>query len=124
MNVWLAVAAGGALGAVLRYAVLRLLGGGSGIAWATFGVNAVGSVAAGVLFVLLAQRLSDEDPLRGFLMIGLLGAMTTFSTFSLDTVRLMLAGAYGPAAANVLLNLAVCLLGCWLGIVATRQLLA
>lgn len=124
MNVWLAVAVGGALGSVLRFGASRLIESGGGVVWATFAVNAVGSLAAGVLFVVLGERLAADGPIRGFLMVGLLGALTTFSTFSLDTVRLLLDQAYLPAAANVLLNVIVCIAGCWAGVLLSRELLS
>ena len=88
---WLAVAAGGALGATGRYLfasqALRLMG--PNFPWGTLGVNILGSLAMGLLVESLALRFNISQELRVFLVTGLLGGFTTFSAFSLD-VSLML----------------------------------
>jgi CrcB protein len=118
--VW--VALGGALGSMARYAVslgaARGLGGG--FPWGTLIVNVAGSFAIGLLAALVA---ADGRPLlgtdaRAFLLVGVLGGFTTFSSFSLETLELARAGASGAAALNVVLSLAVCLAGAWLGFVS------
>jgi CrcB protein len=116
---WLAVAAGGALGAIARHAlngwVLRLNlvpGFPAGI----FIVNVVGSATIGLLAGLIASgRLHVSPDVRTFLMVGLLGGFTTFSSFSLDTLALLRTGQPGLAAVNVLGQVAVSLLAAALG---------
>lgn len=111
----LQVAAGGAIGASLRYltgtASLRLFG--AGFPWGTFAVNVIGSFLMGVIVVVLAQK--DATRLAPFLMTGLLGGFTTFSAFSLDVLNLYERGDYGLAAlyatASVFLSLAAIVLG-------------
>ena len=113
MNTILAIALGGAAGALGRYAVSRLftdLIHASSQPLATMAVNVVGCGAMGLLAGLaLAGTVHMSEPVRGFLMVGLLGALTTFSSFSLDAFRLVERGGYGMAflyvAASVLLSL-------------------
>ena len=86
MQMYLAVAGGGAIGALARYLVasqmLRLMG--PNFPWGTLTVNVLGSFAMGVLIALFAFRLNVSPELRAFLVIGILGGFTTFSAFSLD----------------------------------------
>ncbi len=90
MKLLLAIAAGGAAGALGRHFVgvlaVRLMG--HGFPWATLGVNIVGSLAMGVLIEVMALAWSPNLETRAFLTIGVLGAFTTFSTFSLDVATL------------------------------------
>lgn len=106
MKSLLAVAAGGALGAVLRYLVYLLAAFLFGTAFplGTLFVNVAGSFAMGALTegAALAWRLSTET--RLFLGIGILGAFTTFSTFSLDVAVLSERGRAGPVLSYVLLS--------------------
>ena len=83
---WLAVAVGGALGALGRYGLNALIyqGYSGKFPLGTLCVNVLGSVAIGVLYVVIVERYLLPAMFREFLMIGLLGAFTTFSTFSLD----------------------------------------
>ena len=117
MYAW--VALGGALGSMARYAVslgtARWLG--VGFPWGTLFVNVAGSFAIGLLAALVA---ADGRPLlgadaRAFLLVGVLGGFTTFSSFSLETLELARSGAHGAAALNVALSLVLCLAGAWLG---------
>ena len=116
---YLWVAFGGALGSVARYAVsmgaARWLG--AGFPWGTLIVNAAGSFAIGLLAALVTAdgRPALGNDARAFVMIGILGGFTTFSSFSLETLNLARAGALGAAAANVGLSLVLCLAGVWLG---------
>jgi len=120
----LAVAAGGATGAVLRWlmagAVQRFAGGA--FPWGTFAVNALGSFLLGFLFVWLIERSTATELVRLALTVGLLGAFTTFSTYSLESIRLLQEGALGMAAANVMGQVVVCLVLTWLGIQLARAI--
>jgi len=122
MRQLLAVAAGGAVGASLRWilagAVQRAAGGS--FPWGTFVVNALGSFLLGFLFVYLIERSSTGELMRLALTVGLLGAFTTFSTYSLESLRLLQAGAFGLAMANVVGQVIVCLLLTWLGLQIAR----
>ncbi|MGB0508353.1 MAG: fluoride efflux transporter FluC [Pikeienuella sp.] len=114
------VAAGGALGAVLRY--LCVLGAsrafGAAFPFGVLGVNVIGSLLMGVAAVMLVEKTGAG---RGslFLMTGVLGGFTTFSAFSLDTMSLIERGATGLAAlyvgGSVVLSIAAIGLGLWLG---------
>ncbi|SHG84436.1 fluoride efflux transporter CrcB [Ferrimonas marina] len=113
---FLAVALGGALGAMLRYAtsLLALKWFGAGFPIATLMVNCAGSFAMGALYTLsLAVTVS---PLwKGLIGVGFLGALTTFSTFSNETLLLMQEGLHWKALLNVLLNVGLCLFMVYLG---------
>ena len=99
---WLWVAIGGAAGSVLRYgttiAVQRWTQ--SSWPWATFAVNILGSFLIGWLAYMVVGRGAISVQTRLIVMVGLLGGFTTFSTFSLDTLRLIQEGGWRAAAAN------------------------
>ena len=123
MNHWLAIACGGALGAMLRYSVskaewVRNLGS-TQFPIGTLVVNVVGSFLLGLLIVLLVHKYTTVEWLRLFLFVGVLGAFTTFSTFSVETVNLFMAGKQATALWNMSLNLfasvAAAALGLYLG---------
>jgi CrcB protein len=113
------IAAGGAVGAVARYVVLvgvaRLWG--SAFPWGTLTVNVVGSFILGALVEILALVWSPGEGVRALLVVGMLGAFTTFSTFSLDVVTLYERGALAAAAAyiiaSVVLSVAALFAGLW-----------
>lgn len=106
---WLAVAGGGAVGASLRFATTLWIGVPTMPTWpwATFGVNLLGSFLFGFLAVALAS-LPVGELWRLALMTGMLGALTTFSTFSFELVRLVEVKAYGMAAGYALASMLVC----------------
>jgi len=124
MSHTLAIAFGGALGALGRYwmsnAVYRLLG--RDFPYGTLAVNVLGSLALGWLYVLLIERLHVAAEWRGLLIVGFLGAFTTFSTFSLETLALLEQGAYWKAGMNVLVSVVACIGAAWLGMVLGRTL--
>jgi CrcB protein len=99
----LLVGAGGFFGAIARYAldgwVSRLTGGG--FPWGTLVVNVSGSFVLGVLFALTVERGVLPSEIRAPVMIGFIGAYTTFSTFMLESWRLAEVGDMLPALANV-----------------------
>jgi len=101
----LLVGVGGAAGAVLRHAVFLAVERGAAVPRATLAVNVLGSFVLGVL--VAADPAADAALFVG---VGLCGAFTTFSTFSVETVDAMIAGRYRVAAANATLNLVGALL--------------
>ena len=124
MNQILAIAGGGAIGALLRYwtstGVYALVG--RNFPYGTLVVNVLGSLAMGLLFVLLIERMAANSVWRAALLIGLLGAFTTFSTFSIETLNLMEEGAYGRALLNAVLSVVLCVVAAWLGVKLGRQI--
>jgi len=110
MKMVLAIAAGGAAGATARHFVTLWLGQalGHGFPWGTLAVNVLGSLALGALVELMALKWSAGPEMRAFLVVGVMGAFTTFSAFSLEVVALaergqtMTAGAY--VAGSVILS--------------------
>jgi CrcB protein len=120
----LVIAGGGALGAVARFGlstgVYRWLG--RDFPWGTLAVTALGSFLMGLLFVLLLERSLFAPEMRSAVLVGFLGAFTTFSTFSLETLVLVEQGELLRALANVLASVLICLLACWGGIACARLL--
>lgn len=124
MQQYIAIAAGGALGALMRFGLANWVYAytGRGFPYGTLVVNVLGCLLMGVLYVLLLERIAGEVTWRAFLLIGMLGAFTTFSTFSIETLNLLESGAHLRALSNVLASVTACLLATWVGIVATRQI--
>ena len=121
----LCIAFGGAAGAVLRYAVsgVALRWGGTNFPWGTLAVNLIGSFLIGVL-VALFDAVAVSPNVRAMLLIGLLGAFTTFSTFSLESVNLLRDGQYALAAVNVGVSCLAGLALVFVGLVACRVVLS
>ena len=121
----LLIALGGAVGTVLRYlvAVLAVQWLGPGFPYGTFIVNASGAFIIGMVQGLATDSALVPEPARLFLATGLMGGFTTYSAFSFETVRLMEMDEWQAAWINVVLTTAVCLLLCFLGLVAGRALL-
>ena len=108
----LLIALGGALGTVARYLLFTATASLSqGVPWGTIAINTLGSFLIGCFgtLTLAHGRLPAPEPLRLFVMVGVCGGFTTFSSFSLQTLDLLRAGAPGRAAANVVLSVAICL---------------
>lgn len=114
---WLLVVAGGMVGAPLRYLTDRAVQSrhDSVFPWGTLIVNAVGSLTLGVLTGAAVQGAAS-DSVRVFLGTGLCGALTTFSTFSYETLRLTETGSRLFAAANVGVSVVVCVAAAFAGV--------
>lgn len=119
------VALGGAAGSALRYLVVY----GAArcwpqalLPWGTLLVNLLGSLAIGLLYVLLVERHGVADAWRALLMTGLLGGFTTFSTFALESASLWEAGSLGTALVYMLVSLVSCVLGVVLALALGRTL--
>ena len=112
----LLVAFGGSIGAVLRYliSIFMIQVFGSSFPFGTLLVNVIGSFFMGVIYAL-GQMSHISPELKAFIGIGLLGALTTFSTFSNETLLLMQEGDWLKATLNVVLNLSLCLFMVYLG---------
>lgn len=119
-----AIAAGGALGSVLRYELSNWVHGlaGRGFPYGTLAVNVLGCLAMGFLFVLLVERMGENAVLRAGLLIGVLGGFTTFSTFTIETFNLIEQGAVAKAAGNMAASLILCVGATWAGVNLARQL--
>ena len=120
----LAIALGGASGALLRYwtssGVYVLMG--RDFPYGTLAVNVLGSLLMGFLTIMMLERMSVGPEMRGALLIGLLGAFTTFSTFSMETLFLIEQGDLLKAFLNVLLSVVVCIAAAWFGLKVGRML--
>lgn len=122
---YLAVAFGGALGALSRYWMYN--------AWTKFSesqfpyvtllVNVAGSLLIGVAFVLLVERGEIGLEWRNVINVGFLGAFTTFSTFSLDALGLLEQGQISLALIYIISSVVICIFAAWLGIAATRLIM-
>ena len=118
MQTYLLVALGGALGASLRFAVYQFMFQwlGKGFPFGTLAVNVTGSFLLGVVYSLFENGQIDMLPWRALIAVGFLGAFTTFSTFSLDSLLLIQQGDAMKGLLNILLNLGCCLTAAWLGL--------
>ncbi len=120
---FLYVGLGGFLGAVTRYSVGLLASKyfpNTALPLGTISVNVIGSFLIGILFAYLQKSLPTDTNLMNhgaylFLVTGILGGFTTFSAFSLETVNLISQGKTMLGALYILLSVALCLLGVWLG---------
>lgn len=118
MAPFLWISAGAVLGANLRYLAGRVMAQwlGTGFPYGTFVVNVVGCLLAGFFGALVAQKLvARPDVVRQFVIVGFLGSLTTFSSFSFETLALAQDGAWLRSAANVVLSLSAGLVGVRLG---------
>lgn len=121
---WIAI--GSALGGIARYwcsgIVARLIG--ETFPWGTLIVNVIGSFIIGFFATLTGPdgRLLVPSVARQFVMIGLCGGYTTFSSFSLQTLNLATDGEYLYAGLNIVLSVVLCLLAVWLGSILAASL--
>ena len=126
MMSYFVVGLGGAIGSIARFwasgAVARQFG--EEFPWGTLIVNVSGSFIVGAFATMTGPegRWLASPSLRQFFMLGICGGYTTFSSFSLQTLYLARDGEWLPAALNVLLSVALCLVGVWLGHVLAGSL--
>ena len=120
----IAVAAGGACGALMRFwvstGVYALLG--RAFPWGTLAVNVLGSLLMGFLSVYLIERANLSPEWRAAILVGFLGAFTTFSTFSLETFNLIDDGALLRATINMAGSVLLCVFAAWMGVILGRSL--
>ncbi len=126
MKLIMAIALGGALGAVGRHLLTHQAANwfGATFPYGTLTVNVLGSFAMGLLVESLAQVWSPPLELRAFLTVGLLGAFTTFSAFSLEIALLLERGALVLAALYVAASVSLCVVGLFFGLWCVRSVLA
>jgi CrcB protein len=125
MKTVLAIALGGAFGAVARYFIARWSGMvlGEGFPWGTLTVNVVGCFAMGVLVELMALAWLPSAEMRAFLTVGILGALTTFSAFSLDITVLHGRGETLLAVSYILVSVLAPIAAIFAGLAVTRAIL-
>ena len=125
MKTLLFIAIGGGAGAVSRYLVSlwinHLTQGGVRFPFATISVNLLGSFLIGVLFVLIAEKASLGNQWQSVLIVGFLGAFTTFSTFSLEIVTYLEKGLMINAILYLVSSVLLCSLAAWAGIALARS---
>ncbi|EGR3002780.1 fluoride efflux transporter CrcB [Vibrio parahaemolyticus] len=111
------IALGGAIGACSRYLVSEfcVLLFGRGFPYGTLTVNVVGSFIMGLLIAAFESEILATEPWRQVIGLGFLGALTTFSTFSMDNVLLMQQGTFFKMGLNILLNVVLSISAAWIG---------
>jgi CrcB protein len=118
----IAVGMGGFIGAISRFSlssgIQRIMG--TSFPYGTLSVNVIGSFLIGFLVLYFEQTLSPSQKL--FVVTGLLGALTTFSTFSLETVQLLQQNLYIKALSNISLNILLCIFATVLGMMLFRKI--
>ena len=126
MSTYLWIAFGGALGSVARYACSSLIAAwfGQSFPWGTLVINVLGSFVIGFFATVTGPdgRYLVPGDIRQFVMVGICGGYTTFSSFSLQTLTLAQDGSFGRAGANIILSVVLCLVSVWLGYVGAAAL--
>jgi CrcB protein len=123
-NMITAVAVGGGTGAVLRYGLAGVVHQWTGedFPYGTLVVNVLGSLLLGFIVQVAEMKAGPAPWMKLFLTVGLCGGFTTFSTFSLESFRLLQDGSYLLAAGNVAGSVLLCLFGIWAGMVLARMI--
>ena len=124
MERFLVICLGGAIGTGLRYVTSGVAARwlGADFPYGTLIVNVVGSFLIGLIQHVGTASLLIPETTRLFLTVGIMGGLTTYSSFSYETLRLAQMGAWGQAWANVLLTTALCLGVCFLGVGVGRAI--
>lgn len=114
---------GAGIGGVLRYWVSNIIYWMTSrqFPYGTLVINISGCFLMGLLFVLIIEHF-DGPQLRSFLLIGLLGGYTTFSSFSIETLNLFENGAWMSGFLNIFFSVILCIFAAWLGVLVGRQL--
>ena len=122
MYIIFAIAAGGALGALSRYAIIQasIVLWGSNFPFGTIIVNIMGCFFLGILIAFFLSMDSYSQELRSFLTVGFLGSMTTFSTFSSEGLTLINNGNYSTFLIYTLVSVILGLLAVYLGAVLSK----
>ncbi|MDC0602082.1 fluoride efflux transporter CrcB [Aliiglaciecola sp.] len=122
--IYVYIAIGGAAGACLRFFLSQLMlqWFGKGFPFGTLLVNVIGSFCLGLVYSLIEQGQIEIVLWRTTVGIGFLGALTTFSTFSVDTLLLLQQGMWIKGVLNILMNLVCCLTAAWLGMQLAKGL--
>jgi CrcB protein len=119
---FLLVGAGGALGSILRYAIMLLLPRtGQGVPWATLSVNLIGCFCIGLFAGLLPRNAWVSGIGWTFLVTGLCGGFTTFSAFALDGIKLLQAGAHLTALSYIVVSIIFGIVLCYAGFILTYK---
>ena len=120
------IAAGGAFGAVGRYVVMARVGAwlGGNFPYSTLAVNVIGSFVLGALVEAMALFWSPGEGMRAFLVVGMMGAFTTFSTFSMDLFSMMEKGNAFGTGVYVTASVLMCVFGYFCGTMLFRTILA
>jgi CrcB protein len=120
----LLIGLGGFLGAIARFYTTKWTNSllTDKIPFGTVVVNVVGSFILGLVVVLSVEKLVASEDIRLFIGVGMLGAFTTFSTFSVETIYLLEEGAYAPAFIYIACNLFLSLFAAYGGVMLARQL--
>lgn len=121
MLTYMWVAIGGAVGTTARYWLSTVVARAFGetFPWGTLIINVTGSLVIGFFAALTGPdgRVFASSTVRQFVMIGICGGYTTFSSFSLQTLNLMNGGEWFRAGANIILSVLLCLIAVWGGVV-------
>ena len=118
----LSIGAGATVGASCRYyiGVLSLQYLGKALPYGTLISNVVGSFIAGILVVVILEKLLLSETYRLMLLVGLTGSLTTMSTLSFESLEMLSGGNYGQALLNILLNIGLSLLAAGLGVMLAK----
>lgn len=114
----IAIACGGAFGALSRYFVIGLVTDwlGKDFPFGTLFVNVLGSFLIGILYVVVVLKMHVSPELKSILVVGFLGAFTTFSTFSLEAFNFISQGLILSAVTYILSSVILCILAVWAGV--------
>lgn len=120
-----AIALGGAIGSVARYLVVSQMTRWLGVAfpWGTLTVNVAGGLVIGLLAEAMALKWSVSPELRAFVIVGILGGFTTFSSFSLDVISLAQNGAVGTVFVYVFASVVLSVAAAFVGLMLMRWML-
>ena len=116
------IGVGATIGASCRYyiGVLSIQYLGKAFPYGTLISNVVGSFIAGILVVVILEKLLLSETYRLMLLVGLTGSLTTMSTLSFESLEMLSGGSYGQALLNILLNIGLSLLAASLGVILAK----